>query len=161
MIPVLTTRWQNSISNEEPEQSITASVSYWELAARFLEQAWLPSVSWNDGNHHRLPWQCQEVISDQSSEEIWEWLLVDFQNTSVFWVLGRLNWLQSTHLLLNVWLLLPWKGAISIDSDRTRTLCNHLTLLIQTAELTMQHVFVTLACRIHPGHLFHSVFHRN
>lgn len=46
------------------------------------------------------------------------------------------------------------RGHKSIDSDRTRTLCSHLTLLIQTAELTMQNMFVTVACR----HLSHSVF---
>lgn len=46
----------------------------------------------------------------------------------------------------------------SIDSDRTRTLCSHLTLLIQTAELTMQIMFVTVACRTHPGTPFSFSF---
>lgn len=52
------------------------------------------------------------------------------------------------------------KGHKRVDSDRTRTLCSHLTLLIQTAELTMQNMFVSVACRIYPGHLFHSVLNR-
>lgn len=89
------------------------------------------------------------------SGEILEWLFEAFQNTSVSRI--QLNWLQLTHLLLNVWLLLLWKGAVWALTGQ-ETLSSHLTLQIQAEEITMQTMFVIVACRIHSGHLFHSIF---
>lgn len=98
--------------------------------------------------------------SGQTSVEILEWLLEAFQNNSVYWIYGWLNWLQLTHLLLllNIWLLLLRKRVLNVLPWQEKN-TNHLTSLIQAAEDTKQrkskiYLFLSIWAEFNPNFTF-------